>query len=74
VIILNLSSAKEGIEYTISGINIEDDELNSFLFTLGCYEGEKISLISRKKKNFIVSLKDARYCIDKALADAISVA
>ena len=60
-------------EYTIKSIETEDDDLNSFLFSLGCYEGEPITVISRRKGACTVSIKDGRYSIDPQLADAIIV-
>ena len=65
--------ADEGKEYIIKEILTDDDELNSFLFTLGCYAGEKISIVSHLKKSLIVSIKDARYNIDSLLAEAIII-
>lgn len=71
---MNLRDAQEGKEYIIRQINTDDDELNAFLFSLGCYSGEPITVISRLKKSCIVSIKDGRYNIDKDLAEAITVA
>ena len=65
--------AVEGNEYIISKINANDDELVSFLFSLGCYSGEKISVISKKKSSLVVSIKDGRYNIDQSLSEAIEV-
>ena len=70
---MNLTNAKEGIEYIIKDIFTNDDELDSFLFSLGCYAGEPITVISRKKSGCIVSIKDSRYSIDTQLAQAISI-
>ena len=70
---MKLISAQEGKEYIISKIEINDDELTSFLFSLGCYAGEPITVISHLKGGCIVSIKDGRYSIDKALAEAIAV-
>ena len=70
---INLTNAKEGIEYIIKDIFTNDDELDSFLFSLGCYAGEPITVISRKKSGCIVSIKDSRYSIDTQLAQAISI-
>lgn len=71
---MNLRTAKVGKEYVIQQINTDDEELNAFLFSLGCYSGEGITVIHRHKDGCIVSIKDARYHIDKQLADAIIVA
>ena len=71
--IMNLREATIGEEYIIQNIETEDEELNAFLFSLGCYSGESITVVSRKKSNCIVSIKDARYCIDNQLAASILV-
>ena len=70
---MNLHNAEEGKEYIIKEILTDDEELNTFLFSLGCYSGEPITVISRKKHGCIVSIKDGRYNIDKNLAQAIIV-
>ena len=70
---MTLLEANIGIEYIIKEIMIDDEELDNFLFTLGCYVGEPITVISRKRNNCVVSIKDGRYNIDKHLAGAITV-
>lgn len=70
---MTLVDANIGEEYIIKDIATDDEELNSFLFSLGCYSGEPITVVSRKKKNCTVSIKDARYNIDNELAAAISI-
>lgn len=70
---MNLTQAMEGKEYIIKAIETEDEELNSFLFSLGCYSGEPITVVKSKKKNLVVSIKDARYNIDNLLAEVIEV-
>ena len=70
---MNLAEANIGEDYIIKDIVTDDEELESFLFSLGCYSGEPITVISRKKKNCVVSIKDARYNIDNDLASAILV-
>jgi ferrous iron transport protein A len=70
---MTLRQAEEGIEYTVKAIETDDEELNAFLFTLGCYEGEPITVISKRKSGFTVSIKDGRYSIDPQLADAIII-
>ena len=70
---MNLMTAQIGNEYTIQRIATNDDELNAFLFSLGCYSGEPITVISRRKGSCIVSIKDGRYSIDNHLAEAIIV-
>nr|WP_132243446.1 FeoA family protein [Marinisporobacter balticus] len=69
----NLSEAKVDVEYTIREIETNDNELKSFLFTLGCYEGETVTVISVLAENYVISVKDARYSIDWELAKAIIV-
>lgn len=70
---MNLVDASIGEEYIIKDIVTDDEELNSFLFSLGCYSGEPITVISRKRGGCVVSIKDARYNIDNELAKAISI-
>ena len=70
---MNLADANIGEEYIVKDIVAEDDELKSFLFSLGCYSGEPITVISHVKGGCVVSIKDARYNIDTDLARAISI-
>ena len=70
---MNLLDAQLGEEYIIRNIDTDDEELESFLFTLGCYEGEPITVISRKRSGCVVAVKDGRYNIDNQLAEAILV-
>ena len=70
---MNLREVEEGKEYIISRIETDDEELNSFLFSLGCYSGEKITVVRRRKSGCIVAIKDGRYNIDNQLAEAIIV-
>lgn len=70
---MNLTTAIEGQEYIIKNIVTDDEELDAFLFSLGCYSGEPITVVSCKKKTCVVSIKDSRYSIDSALAAAIEV-
>ena len=70
---MTLLEAIEEKEYIIKEINTDDDELNSFLFSLGCYSGEAITVISKLKGGLIVSIKDGRYNIDNELASAIII-
>lgn len=70
---MNLMSAELGKEYIVEDIHTKDEELNAFLFSLGCYSGEPITVVSRVKGGCAVSIKDARYNIDNDLASAISV-
>ena len=70
---MNVSDARIGEEYIVKEIEAEDEELKSFLFSLGCYSGEPITVISHMKGGCVVSIKDARYNIDTDLAKAISI-
>lgn len=70
---MTLRDAEEGKEYRILRIETDDEELDAFLFTLGCYSGEPITVISHLKGGCVVSIKDGRYNIDKELAEAIIV-
>jgi len=71
---MNLRAAQEGKEYIIQAIETDDDELDAFLFSLGCYSGEPITVIAHRKGGSTVSIKDGRYNIDKQLAEAIIIA
>ncbi len=70
---MNLTEAIEGKEYIIKQIETDDEELNAFLFSLGCYSGEAITVVSRLKGGCMVSIKDGRYHIDNQLAEAIII-
>ncbi len=70
---MKLTDAIEGKEYIIQRIETNDEELEAFLFSLGCYSGEPITVVMRRKSNLVVSIKDARYSIDTGLSDAIFV-
>lgn len=70
---MNLMQAQEGTQYLISRIDTDDEELNAFLFSLGCYSGEPITVVSRRRSGCTVSIKDGRYNIDRQLAEAIIV-
>lgn len=70
---MNLAQALEGKEYIIKEILTDDEELNAFLFSLGCYSGEPITVISHRKGGCVVSVKDSRYNIDKQLAEAVII-
>ena len=70
---MNLRQAEEGKEYIVQRIETDDEELDAFLFSLGCYSGEPITVIFRRKKGCVVSIKDGRYNIDNDLAEAIIV-
>ena len=70
---MNLREAVDGKEYVIKKIKTDDEELNSFLFSLGCYSGEKITVVFHLKGSCVVAIKDGRYNIDNQLAEAIIV-
>jgi len=70
---MTLNDAVLGTQYDIHSICTEDEEMKSFLFSLGCYSGEPITVVSRKKSNCVVSIKDARYNIDAELAGVIRI-
>ena len=70
---MNLMSAQIGTEYIIQRIETDDRELDAFLFSLGCYSGEPITVVSRRWGSCTVAIKDGRYHIDKLLAQAIEV-
>lgn len=70
---MTLREAEEGKEYIIQQINTDDEELNAFLFSLGCYSGETITVIAHRKSGCTVSIKDARYNVDTQLAQAIII-
>lgn len=70
---MTLANAAEGQEYIIKAIETDDEELNSFLFSLGCYSGEPITVIAHRRSSCTISIKDGRYNIDKQLAEAILV-
>ena len=70
---MNLLNAVQGKEYIIQRIETDDEELNAFLFSLGCYSGEPITVVSRRRGSCVVSIKDGRYNIDDQLAEAIVI-
>ncbi len=70
---LNLSDAAVNVPYVIKGVNTSDRSMKDFLFTLGCYEGETVTVISVLTESYIINIKDARYSIDEGLARAILV-
>ena len=70
---MNLTDAVLGKEYIIQRIETDDEELNAFLFSLGCSSGEPITVVSRRRGSCVVSVKDGRYSIDQQLAEAIVI-
>ena len=70
---MGLLNAQEGNEYIIKNINTNDEELDAFLFSLGCYSGEPITVVSHNRSNYVVSIKEGRYSIDTQLARAIEI-
>jgi len=69
---MKMSEGKKGVTYTIKSIN-GNEEMNTFLFSLGCFEGEEITIVKKMRSNFIINIKDGRYGIDKQLASVIEV-
>ena len=70
---MNLANVQEGKEYIIQRIETDDEELDAFLFSLGCYSGEPITVVAHRKGGCVVSIKAGRYNIDSQLAEAIVV-
>ena len=70
---MTLLNAELGKEYVIRAIETDDEELDAFLFSLGCYSGEPITVVSRRRGSCVVSIKDGRYTIDEQLAEAIVI-
>lgn len=70
---MTLLNAAEGKEYIIRAVDTGDEEVDSFLFSLGCYAGEPITVVSHIKGGCVVSIKDGRYTIDRQLADTVAV-
>lgn len=70
---MTLMNAEEGKEYIIKSIETDDEELDAFLFSLGCYSGEPITVVAFRKGGCVVSVKDGRYSIDNQLAEAITI-
>ena len=70
---MDLTQAQEGKEYIIRGIETDDEDLDAFLFSLGCYSGEPITVVARRRSSCTVSIKDGRYNIDNQLAAAIKI-
>lgn len=70
---MTLMDAQEGKEYIIRSIETDDEELDAFLFSLGCYNGEPITVVAHRKGGCVISVKDGRYSIDHQLAEAILI-
>lgn len=70
---MNLREAAEGEEYIVREILTDDEELDAFLFSLGCYQGQPITVVAHRRGGMTVSIKDARYNIDNQLAEAIII-
>ena len=70
---MTLNEAELEKEYIIKSINTDDEEMKDFLFSLGCYSGEPVTVVTRKKKSMVLAIKDARYNIDNLLGAAIEV-
>lgn len=70
---MNLSQVAPGEDVVIKDIISDDEELKSFLFSLGCYSGESVTVVTKKRAGYVLSIKDARYSIDEDLARAIEI-
>ena len=70
---MSLSKAKLNTPHTVNCVKTDDEDIRGFLFTLGCYPGEKVTVISKLACNYIINIKDARYSIDEDLANAIMI-
>ena len=70
---MTLAKAQVGVEYIVRVVETDDEELEAFLFSLGCYAGEPVTVVSRRRGNCVISVKDGRYSIDNQLADAILI-
>ena len=70
---MDLKSANIGETYIIKDIQTDDEEMTAFLFRLGCYSGEPITVISQRKGGCVVSIKDGRYNIDNERAGSILI-
>jgi len=70
---MNLIQAQEGREYIVRSVVTDDEEMDAFLFSLGCYAGEPVTVVSHLRGGCVVSIKDGRYTIDKQLASAIEI-
>lgn len=70
---MSLSRGKINTPYTVNSVNTDHEDIRDFLFTLGCYPGEKVTIISKLASNYIITIKDARYSIDEDLAKAIMI-
>ena len=70
---MTLLEAEVGKTYEIKEIRTDDDEMNAFLFRLGCYSGEPITIVSKAKKSCVVVIKDGRYNLDRLLSEAVVI-
>lgn len=70
---MNLTNAQEGKEYIVKSLATNDEEMDAFLFSLGCYAGEPITVISHLLSGCVVAIKDGRYTMDRQLAAAIAI-
>lgn len=70
---MTLLQAEVGKEYLIRSIETDDEELDAFLFSLGCYAGEPITVVACRRGSLVISVKDGRYSIDGQLAEAIEI-
>ena len=70
---MSLLHAQPGREYIVRNITTNDEDMDAFLFSLGCYAGEPITVVFHRRSSCVVSIKDGRYNIDNQLAAAIVI-
>ena len=70
---MSLLDAREGKRYQIRSIDLQDDALTAFLFSLGCYSQEPITVVKHRRNGCTVSIKNGRYHMDRHLAKAILI-
>lgn len=70
---MSLLQATPGTQYIVRDIITDDEDMDAFLFSLGCYSGEPITVNSHLKGGCVVTIKDGRYTIDNMLASAILI-
>lgn len=69
----NLTCAEVHQPYRIKEIETKEKGMKEFLFSLGCFQGEEIAVVSVLAGTYVVRIKDARYSIDADLAKAILI-
>lgn len=69
---MSLNTAAVGQRLQVKEIQTKP-KIIKFLFSLGCYEGEEITVISKLAGNYVINIKDSRYAIDEHMAKMIKV-